>query len=113
MRKWPPQRRERVKDLRLESTVAGVPQSKLAIKTSEQKKVSLTGELNRIANKYFTAETPEEARLIADTMAKYRALIVDAMQTNSEAEQEAAISELSTLIHDFRTKEEEMRSTKR
>lgn len=113
MRKWPPQRRERVKDLRLESTVAGVPQSKLAIKTSEQKKVSLTGELNRIANKYFTAETPEEARLIADTMAKYRALIVDAMQTDSEAEQEAAISELSTLIHDFRTKEEEMRSTKR
>lgn len=113
MRKWPPQRRERVKDLRLESTVAGVPQSKLAIKTSEQKKVSLTGELNRIANKYFTAETPEEARLIADTMAKYRALIVDAMQTNSEAEQEAAISELSTLIHNFRTKEEEMRSTKR
>lgn len=113
MRKWPPQRRERVKDLRLESTVAGVPQSKLAIKTSEQKKVSLTGELNRIANKYFTAETPEEARLIADTMAKYRALIVDAMQTNSESEQEAAISELSTLIHDFRTKEEEMRSTKR
>lgn len=113
MRKWPPQRRERVKDLRLESTVAGVPQSKLAIKTSEQKKVSLTGELNRIANKYFTAETPEEARLIADTMAKYRTLIVDAMQTNSEAEQEAAISELSTLIHDFRTKEEEMRSTKR
>lgn len=113
MRKWPPQRRERVKDLRLESTVAGVPQSKLAIKASEQKKVSLTGELNRIANKYFTAETPEEARLIADTMAKYRALIVDAMQTDSEAEQEAAISELSTLIHDFRTKEEEMRSTKR
>lgn len=113
MRKWPPQRRERVKDLRLESTVAGVPQSKLDIKTSEQKKVSLTGELNRIANKYFTAETPEEARLIADTMAKYRALIVDAMQTDSEAEQEAAISELSTLIHDFRTKEEEMRSTKR
>lgn len=113
MRKWPPQRRERVKDLRLESTVSGVPQSKLAIKASEQKKVSLTGELNRIANKYFTAETPEEARLIADTMAKYRALIVDAMQTDSEAEQEAAISELSTLIHDFRTKEEEMRSTKR
>lgn len=113
MRKWPPQRRERVKDLRLEGTVAGVPQSKLSIKASEQKKVSLTGELNRIANKYFTAETPEEARLIADTMAKYRALIVDAMQTDSEAEQEAAISELSTLIHDFRTKEEEMRSTKR
>lgn len=113
MRKWPPQRRERVKDLRLEGAVAGVPQSKLAIKASEQKKVSLTGELNRIANKYFTAETPEEARLIADTMAKYRALIVDAMQTDSEAEQEAAISELSTLIHDFRTKEDEMRSTKR
>ena len=113
MRKWAPQRRERVKDLRLESTVAGVPQSKLAIKASEQKKVSLTGELNRIANKYFTAETPEEARLIAETMAKYRALMVDAMQTDSEAEQAAAISELSTLIHDFRAKEDEMRSTKR
>lgn len=113
MRKWPPQRRERVKDLRLESTVAGVPQSKLAIKASDQKKVSLTGELNRISNKYFTAETPEEARLIADTMAKYRTLMVDAMQTDSEAEQAAAISELSTLIHDFRAKEDEMRSTKR
>lgn len=113
MRKWPPQRRERVKDLRLESTVAGVPQSKLVIKASEHKEVSLTGELNRIANKYFTAETPEEARLIADTMTKYRALMVDAMQTDSEAEQAAAISELATLIHDFRTKEDEMRSTKR
>lgn len=113
MRKWPPQRRERVKDLRLEGTVAGVPQSKLVIKASEQKEVSLTGELNRIANKYFTAQTPEEARLIADTMAKYRALMVDAMQTDSEAEQAAAISELSTLIHDFRTKEDEMMSTKR
>ncbi|MBD5327920.1 MAG: JAB domain-containing protein [Bacteroides sp.] len=69
---------------------------------------SLDKQLGRIAKMWLTAKSPEEAKLIAETIPDYRAGMVKVLQAETTEAQQLAMAELSTLMNGFYNKYQSM-----
>ena len=65
---------------------------------------SLDKQLGRISKMWLTAKSPEEARLIAETIPAYRAGMVKVLQAETAESQQSAMAELTILMNGFYAK---------
>lgn len=70
-------------------------------------------QLNHLSKMWLKSQSPEEAQLVANAIADYRAAMVKALQAADEEERQAALEELSMIMTVFNNRRKALRPKRR